>query len=824
MIRDVTGYQPLVPVVAAAAAGIIADRCRPLPVAFWLATAALALGVWLFAWRRRSDCVASAWLLISSALTAGAWHHCCWSLFPCDDLGHYARPVPRPACVEAIALKSARLLPPPPPDPLQAVVAGPRTRIELAVLGIRDGTQWRAASGIASVLIEGLRTDIRAGDRLRVFANLAAPWPAENPGQFDLADYLRADRQRALLRADHAESVQVLAAAPHQSLGPVGRTIDAVRRYNQQQLERYLNPQRAALAGAVLLGAREELDPQQSAAFLETGTVHLLVVSGLNVGILAGALWTILRRLPFPRVLSVAAVGLVTIAYMVLTDAEPPIVRATVLVLSGMLALLAGRQGQPFNTLAAGALLVLTINPSDLFNVGAQLSFLCVAGMVWLVPGWIDTPDLPPELQRLVERSRSRRERLARAGWRLLAMSVMLSVLTGPLVVARFHLLAPVAPLFNVVLWLPVLTGTLSGFGLLVLGWIWPLGYLLGRACDGSMWALQSAVELGRRLPWSHFYTVGPPDWWLAGLYAGLAIAAAWPRLRPARWRGAAILCGWCLIGYGIAVCWPRSLGLECTFLSVGHGAAVVLRLPDGRTILYDAGRLGPPRVAARTIESFLWSAGVTRLDAIVLSHADTDHYNAVPELLDRFTVAEVCVSPTMFARHSRAIGALGEALKRSRIRPRVVRAGETICGGPCAIRVLHPPLEGVLGSDNANSLVLSVEYEGHRILLPGDLDSPGLDEVLSKPPTRCEVVLAPHHGSQRSQPDALVEWARARWVVVSGSIRTGGEEQRRSSDSQGRRLLHTAACGAVTVRVDGAGLAVTGYLQTHRDSVQELD
>jgi competence protein ComEC len=636
---------------------------------------------------------------------------------------------------------------------------------------------------------------------------------AENPGQFDFARYLRADRRRALLRAEHAEGVQVLESG---RLGWLPRAIDAVRRRNKACFDRYLNANRIGLASAVLLGAREELDPEQSAAFMETGTVHLLVVSGLNVGILAGALWWLFRRTPIvSRTVAMSVVGLVTAAYMILTDAEPPIVRATVLVLGSMLALCTGRRGLPFNTLAAAALVVMAVNPVDVFNVGAQLSFLCVGGMVWLVPKWIDPASPRTPLERLIERSLTKRERLLRGGWRLLVMSGLIWLLTAPLVAARFHLLAPVAPLMNVVLWLPVLTGTLSGFGLLTLGWLWPLGEVLGWCCNASMWALQAGVDLARCLPGSHFWTAGPADWWLIGFYALVVLAATWPR-RVSWGRLAAALGAWTSIGLGGAWLAAQPTALECTFLSVGHGSATVLRLPDGRTLLCDAGHLGPPRVAARAVEAFLWSAGLRRLDWIVLSHADTDHYNAVPELVDRFHVGEVCVSPVMFRGRGRALGALREALTRNGIAPRVVRAGDVLCEGPCTVRVLHPPSEGVSGPDNANSVVLVVEYLGQRILLPGDLDTPGLEELVAQRPVACAVMLSPHHGSKRSHPETLAAWAGARWIVTSGTTHTEGGKKPAIEDSAGRVLLHTAWSGAITVRIDEQGLAVKSYLDTH--------
>ena len=106
-----------------------------------------------------------------------------------------------------------------------------------------------------------------------------------------------------------------------------------------------------------------------------------------------------------------------------------------------------------------------------------------------------------------------------------------------------------------------------------------------------------------------------------------------WSRVRWT-WQFLA-LASWLVIGL-LAVGWnsPKQ-DLRCSFLAVGRGSCVVLELPDGETILYDAGSLGSPERASHTIASFLWSRRITQLDAIVLSHADVDHYNALPGLLE---------------------------------------------------------------------------------------------------------------------------------------------------------------------------------------------
>ena len=148
--------------------------------------------------------------------------------------------------------------------------------------------------------------------------------------------------------------------------------------------QRYLGERHSALADAILLGSRETLDPEITEDYVETGTIHLLVVAGLHLGILAGTVLLVLRRLPIPRRAALAGSALFTVLYALLVDAQPPVVRATILMLCFCGSLYFGRRRLGFNSLAAAGLVVLALNPADLFRIGAQLSFLCVAGLMAL--------------------------------------------------------------------------------------------------------------------------------------------------------------------------------------------------------------------------------------------------------------------------------------------------------------------------------------------------------------------------------------------------------------------------------------------------------
>jgi competence protein ComEC len=812
---DTPRYHPLVIVLVAVCAGIVTDRCWSLPVWLWWAAAGIAWVVWLSLWRCRWDRASAVPLLLAAAATAASWHHCRWYLFPADDLGTYTQVDEFPVCLEAVALGSPRTLPPPPADPMRMAPAGEQVRLDVAPILLRQGGCWRDVSGRARLVVAGNLPAIYPGDRLRIFAQLSAPPAARNPGEHDRAAHLRGDRIRSQLRSEAPQCVALLASGRPWSLG---RLLEQVRAHGNRLFARYLDPRRAALAAAVLLGQREQLEPKVTEAFVKTNTVHLLCISGLHVGILAGTLMFLLRRAMLPRGWGVLIVAGFTVLYALMVDAEPPVVRATILVLVTCVALWLGRRPLGFNTLAAAAMVVLALNPADLFHTGAQLSFLCVAGLVWFALAWWDKANQENQLERLIAENlgwlAGTARHLRRSLWSLLLMGAMIWLVSLPLVMARFHLFSPVALLLNPLLWVPIELALLSGLATLILGMLVPpLAPLCGGLCNGTFWLLEAVVTAARDLPGSHFWVPGPQDWWLAGFYGGLGVLASFPRLRPPRRWCLALLALWAAVGFGAAGLRRHPSRLDCTFLAMGHGCAVVLELPTGQTMLYDGGRMGLPETATRSIAGMLWSRGITHLDAVVLSHGDVDHYNALPGLLEKFSVGVVYASPVMLEKNNLAMAALKDAIRRRGVPLREIWAGDRLAGGEqCCIEVLHPLQGGVPGSENANSVVLAVEYLGQRILLPGDLDSPGLGDLLAEEPTHCDVLLAPHHGSQRSNSPGLAAWSTPNWVVISGSHRWDIRPIVAAYRGVGSRVLPTADVGAVHVRIDRSGVGVDSF------------
>lgn len=830
-------YQPLVIVLFAVVAGIVLDRyggpaffsraIGAAPAGAWFAiwwySALCLLCVWWLTWRKGRDRFAAWLLMAAAAFTGAAWHDVRWQLFPQWEITRFARYDAAPVCLLAVARESPERLPASPPTPLRAIPSGERSRLTVDVVAVRDGTEWRPAGGECEVVAEGHLLGVHAGDHVKVFGQLSRPVPPQNPGEFDFAAHARADRHLARIRSSAPESVSIDRRAGWWSWQ---RGLDAVREHCQAVLRRYVGPDRSGLAGAILLGAREGLPREETTAYLATGTVHLLVVSGLNVGILAAGLWGAMRLGWMPRRAGLTIIIVAVVAYTLLTRSEPPVVRAAVLAVLLCAAAWTGRQGVAFNSLAAAGLFVLALNPADLFRSGPQLSFLCVAALVWTGGLTFAARKSPADrLDQLLAAARPWHVKttLHVGKWSLwLVVTTVVVWLTAlPLVLHQYHVLSPIAVPISPPVWVVVFVAMWSGFLLLLVGWMWsPLAAMLGTVCNYSLAGLEWIVEMAEAVPTGHSWWPGPAWWWVAGFYVGLVAVMVWGRtLAAPRWQLAA-LAAWILIG--LVPPFVRSFTrdhIEISFLSVGHGTCVLIEGPTGETLLYDAGSLGTPDYATQTVASYLWHRGHRRIDGIVLSHADIDHYNAVPGLLERFQVGEIYVSPMMFSRFGPDAAGHGptvlrEAIERAGVPLREIWAGDRLRVGPSVtIDVLHPPRRGVIGSDNANSLTLALECDGRRVLLPGDLESPGLEDLIAELPYDCDVLLAPHHGSRRSDPPGFAAWCTPEWVVISGG---GGEEVAPVAQTYapaGARVLDTHDQGTVAFTLNRASIEFATWL-----------
>ncbi len=232
----------------------------------------------------------------------------------------------------------------------------------------------------------------------------------------------------------------------------------------------------------------------------------------------------------------------------------------------------------------------------------------------------------------------------------------------------------------------------------------------------------------------------------------------------------------------------------------------MIIEHPSGQVWLYDAGHLGAEERSYQEIAASLWSLKTARIDRLIISHADSDHYNATLGLLERFAIGEIVSTPQFWSKDESDIHELTASFTRRSCSTETWAYPAAFNQGDVHLRVLHPNSGWRGATDNADSLCLEIEYAGKRLLLPGDLEGAGIVQLLTLPSRPCHVVMAPHHGSMSHDPTSLLEWCQPEAVVISGGPRAVRPEVVERYSQIPSLLAITHRDGAIQVRVDENG------------------
>ena len=808
---------PLVPAALAYTGGVLLDRYAAVPIAVGLLGTIGGLIGWLVARLKGRAHLPLVFLALAGAAFGAAFHHYRRDVYSADDVGEIATAEARPVEMRGW-LDEEPIHTPERPDPLRSIDAGESTATVLRAAALRRGDDWMEISGRVHLMIAGPALDVHAGDEVEAVGRLSRIHGPANPGEADAAATWRDKGVRAQLVVEKtADGVTRLQRGWPTSFA--GWTA-AVRGWGRRALAESLPPETAGAAAALILGEDSAMTQGQWDAFIRTGVVHALAISGQHLLILAAALWWALRRFGVRQRHGAVAVAVFVLAYALVTGGRPPALRAAVAVCALCGALTLRRRTLPANLFALAWLVVALADPADIFSPGCQLSFVSVAVLYWGVGPLLRRE--PDPLQRAIDEARPAWLRFFRrvGGFVLKGylVTLIIWIAVAPLTAAHYHLVSPIGVLLCPPLVLLTAVALIAGFLLLIAAALCPpLTAAFGPIVHGCLAACQGIVGVCDGWPGARFYVPDVPPWWLWILYAFLlALLTQAPLRRQWRW-GATAGLAWLCVGLLCGAARFPADELRCTFLAVGHGGCTVIETPDGRTLLYDAGALGGPDVTRRQIAPFLWSRGTRRIDEVFLSHADLDHFNGLNDLLDRFAVGKVTCTPTFADKNTAGVRETLEALRTRGVPVHIVQAGDVLSAGDVRLEVLHPPASGPEGNENTRSMVLEVRHAGHTLLLTGDLEGLGLERVLGLPHRPIDVFQAPHHGSRFANVPQLADWARPRVVVSSQGAPRGAGGVQEPYTERGARFLSTWEDGAVTIRSHQTGVVVETFVSGQR-------
>ncbi len=737
-----------------------------------------------------------------------------------------------------VALGARAARPPPLDPPLAAALAAEDRPSAVTATVVRapepTGAGWRFVADLATV--DGLASDGRLavsiaagdpelapGDRVRFAARLRALRGTRNPGVPDPAFALRALGVEALALVGSGADIR-------RDASPTGgprRLAYAAHRALRAAIQRELGGPPAAFLQTAVLGERRGVAPEIEDGFRAAGATHVLSVSGLHLAAVAMLLFVAaraaaarVRGLPLvadPRAIA-ALVSLPALAFFTLMTGEAVATERSALMLAiGLAALLIGRRARPGPTIAGTALILLVLQPLQLFDVSFQLSVASVAGIALCARG------LAP---RRSERRAGRAARAFRWLRRFGAATLAATAATGPLVAHWFGEIAPLAPLGNLAL-VPLIELAVVPIGLAgaTAGALWrPLGHWpLLLAGITARAALAIAALFREHAP---LWVCRFPDALetAAATGGGLLALIALGRPGARRWPAAAALglALTCAVSLTVRDLWRRHRrALVITFLDVGQGDAAVIEAPGGAVMVIDGGgtRDGTFDTGARIVEPFLRARGIGRLEVVALSHPHPDHLNGLFRILQRFPVGAFWSSgDDGHNPEYRRLLAIASASQVPTAAPRARALGSAW------IDPLAPFVDGVIApppglSVNDASLVVRVAFAGRAALFPGDLEADGEGELAGRPTlgqtVAADLLKVPHHGSRTSSSDELLDAVRPGIAVMSLGWRNQfhfpAPEVVARYAARGIRTLRTDRDGAITVAIDPGGAIQVG-------------
>ncbi|MBC8287178.1 MAG: DNA internalization-related competence protein ComEC/Rec2 [Nitrospinae bacterium] len=709
----------------------------------------------------------------------------------------------------------------------------------------------RPVTGTVRVSVYKPHAVFKSGDRLRFNKiRLKIPRNFKNPGRFDYHLYLKSKGIDVTGNISRPETMERTGRfdLPFWHTGP-----QQLRSRLVKSLEKLFPGEEGALLKAMVLGMKDSLPFEVRENYIATGLAHLMAVSGLHIGFVAAAsyftLWPAVfywlfrlkpdsARAGHARKVTAVLCLIPVLFYMVVVGAKVSSLRAGIMVSALLIAILFDRKSSLFNAFLTAAFVILLWKPESVLDVGFQLSFMAVGGILLVFtllsqinddpvarmgePTWsqkLMRGTSPDAQETFGQYLKLRLEQILIGG---ALASVTVTIVTLPVLIYQFNRISLVGVFLNIImvplasLLIPtVLLMTIVGTISTTLAAL-PLLPVRGIA-QTFLWV----PEVFARPSFSSLHVPTPPSLWLVFYFSVLLSGLIILRTHALNLEIGSLLKKSFIISVLFALAlfsWPRAFQfpgdkLTISVLDVGQGESLFIEFPNGETLVMDGGGFYKNRldVGGRVVAPFLWNRGIRKIDYMVATHSDNDHIRGLYSLLDLFPVKHFLT--------------LGDSFVGKRLRNLQNQAGEKgakflrlkinkpLLIGEVRLIPLHPKPDQPSNSDrrvdNDLSLVLRLDYRGFSMLFTGDIGDK-IEEELVKNPQQidADILKAPHHGSRFSNSPAFIKAVDPDTVIFSSGYLNRMRhphpktlERYQNADVDIRR---TDAQGAVQIITDG--------------------
>jgi competence protein ComEC len=697
-----------------------------------------------------------------------------------------------------------------------------------------------AVAGRILLFLREENVSLHMGDRIRVLCKLRFPRGFHNPGGFDYERYLAFERIHAIGFLSVGKGWVKLGGG---FKNPILLQIEDWRDRIREFLTTETAPLCSGIFKALVLGEQEDIPEEVREHFVRTGIAHLLAISGDHLGIVARLsysllIWLLKRSETVLLSTSVkkwaAALTLPCILlYTLIAGGGISVVRATIMVILFLFSILFQRERNLLHTLAVAAFLILIFSPPSLFDVSFQLSFIAVLSILYLVPRLL--PELKAE-EPLAPHDLSLREKFRRYVKTSLLVSAVASFGTAPFVALHFNRVSPIGLVTNLLFvpWVGFLIVPLTIVASLLSFFFHPLAVALIHVNEFLTMALLESVAFFASFSFASLF-VSTPTVFEVVLFCSLLFLIG--HLRKGRairylFSGLIIVLIFDVAYWNLKGLFEKDLSV--TFLDVGHGDSILVEFPGGKRMLIDGGGLHDDRfdIGRSVIAPFLWKKKIRKIDTLVLTHPDPDHFKGLHFIASRFRIGHFWDNG--FQTDSEVYLRLKTTILERRIEwfscnektPLQIIKGVQISFLNPEMKTFPPRSRKARDKNpvslNNHSLVIRLQFKNVVFLLAADIEKETEERLVKRECLlKADILKIPHHGSASSSTPFFIRKVGPTYAILSVGEQNIGklphQEILKRYEELGTRVFRTDRHGAITVITNGEKIEVKTFLKKDR-------